>query len=428
MADFTYVVCSHIDFMTITSMLLTLVGAVIITFLIVKYNAFDQVPYVKLSLITSCVIVFFLLFDTICVYPNAKAAIVTSTAAIETDINSLIECRVPRMAEVDILQRDLQRPGYFLLEGLHGSGKTTLLQMAMQSFNESSTPHLYVWISYDGNVAKDLYRSLKIQDYCDSTWVTIRSYIGIQTDVCRRQEPLEYAIKVLKKVCSDIHDETGNPPLIIFDNTALILKEKNGKGIISDLQDMAKEAVDRGGYMKVLFLSSESSVPTILRSRSAKSRMRSTTYVGDISDEEAIEYITCMCNNASKELVTQVVHYFGGRFIHLRQAAADVNTYGSAGLQDTINLMYKELSVLTGSLPLEVLQKLENVVKNITQSPTKSITHSDYISIQKTGLSQEDRDLIEKMNILNSNQRDFSVSFASRIVERFFKEYYEYTV
>ena len=93
---------------------------------------------------------------------------------------------------------------------------------------------------------------------------------------------------------------------------------------ITDLQDMAKDAVDKG-YMKVLFLSSESSVPNILQSQSAKSRMRSTIYVGDISDNEAIECITCLCKN---ELITRAVHYFGGRFIHLRLAATDIEMSG----------------------------------------------------------------------------------------------------
>ena len=194
--------------------------------------------------------------------------------------------------------------GYLLLEGLHGSGKITLLQMSILSFNESSRAHLYILIDFKGDVAQGLYSALRIQEYCDSMWAKIRSSLGIQSSVCPiKEERLEYALRLLTQVCSEVHDATGILLLIIFDNTALILNTPDDIHTINTLQDMAKEAVDIG-YMTVLFLSSESSVPNIFRSRSAKSRMHSTLFVGDISDEEAIEYITCLCKNASNELMT----------------------------------------------------------------------------------------------------------------------------
>ena len=84
--------------------------------------------------------------------------------------------------------------------------------------------------------------------------------------------------------------------------------------------------------------------------------------------------------------------------------------------------MYSELSLLIGSLPPPVVDQLENVVNNITQSPTKTMTLIDYI--HNAGLSKDDRDLIDKMNILNINHQKRTVSFASRIVERFFEEEY----
>ena len=420
MAYFIDIVCSYLDFTTLIWIIITLVIGIFIA-IILKYSDFSHFrSYFQLSVLTTCVIIFFLFFDTICVYPNAKAAM-TSTS--DSDILN-IECLVPRKAELDYLRSDLQRFGYFLLEGHHGSGKTTLLKMLKSSLiNESSKAVLYVSIPYDGDVAQGLYSALRIEEYCDSTWAEIRSYImRIPSPVCAEKERLKYALQLLMQVCSDVHDATGIAPLIIFDNTALILKKKDGKRTLSHLQDLAKEAVDRGDYMNVLFLSSERSVPNILRSRSAKSRMRSILYVGDISDKEAIEYIACMCKNASNELVTRAVHYFGGRFIHLWQAAADINTYGGAGLQDTIELMYAELNVLLGSLPSSVRNKLEIVVTNITQSPTNTMTLMNYL--HGTGLSKDDRDLIDKINVLHINKLNHSVSFASRIVERYFEEHW----
>ena len=419
MAHFIDIVCSYLDFTTLIWIIITLVIGIFIA-IFFKYRDFSHfTSYFQLSVLTTCVIIFFLIFDTSCVYPNAKAAM-TSTS--DSDILS-IECLVPRKAELDYLRSDLQGFGYFLLEGHHGSGKTTLFKMLKSSLiNESSKAVLYVSIPYDGDVAQGLYSALRIEEYCDSAWAKMLSYMRIQSPVCAKKERLEYALQLLMQVCSEVHDTTGIAPLIIFDNTARILKKKDGKRTLSHLQDMAKEAVDSGEYMNVLFLSSESSVPNILRSRSAKSRMRSTLYVGDISDEEAIEYIACMCKNASKELVTRAVHYFGGRFIHLWQAATNININGDAGLQKLIQRMYGELNILFASLPSSVKNKLEIVLTNITQSPTKTITSMTYL--HGTGLSKDDRDLIDKKNILNVNPGNHSVSFASRIVERYFEEYY----
>ena len=419
MAHFIDIVCSYLDFTTLIWIIITLVIGIFIA-IIFKYSDFSHfTSYFQLSVLTTCVIIFFLLFDTICVYPNAKAAM-TSTS--DSDILS-IECLVPRKAELDYLRSDLQGFGYFLLEGHYGSGKTTLLRMLKSSLiNESSKAVLYVSIPYDGDVAQGLYSALRIEEYCDSAWAKMLSYMRIPSPVCAKKERLEYALQLLMQVCSDVHDATGIAPLIIFDNTARILKKKDGKRTLSHLQDMAKEAVDSREYMNVLFLSSESSVPNILRSRSAKSRMHSTLYVGDISDEEAIEYIACMCKNASKELVTRAVHYFGGRFIHLWQAATHININGDAGLQKLIQRMYGELDFLFASLPFSVKNKLEIVLTNITQSPTKTITSMTYL--HGTGLSKDDRDLIDMKNILNVNPGNHSVFFASRIVGRYFEEYY----
>ena len=66
---------------------------------------------------------------------------------------------------------------------------------------------------------------------------------------------------------------------------------------------------------------SESSVPNRMRSRSAKSRLHETIKVGNITDDEAISYSSCMCPNATKEVATNAVRLVGGRFNDLVAAA-----------------------------------------------------------------------------------------------------------
>ena len=423
MAHFIDIVCSYLDFTTLIWIIITLVIGIFIA-IIFKYSDFSHfTSYFQLLVLTTCVIIFFLVFDTICVYPNAKAAM-TSTS--DSDILS-IECLVPRKAELDYLRSDLQGFRYFLLEGHHGSGKTTLLKMLKSSLiNELSKAVLYVSIPYDGDVAQGLYSALRIEEYCESTWAKIRSYMRIQSPVCPKKERFKYVIqllKLLKQVCSEVHDATGIAPLIIFDNTESILQAPHGEDVMKRLQNLAKAAADEG-YMTVLFMSSESAVPNLLRSRSASWIMSSTLYVEDISDKEAIEYVTCMCKNTSNELVTKVVDYFGGRFIHLKFAAKSIEKYGDVGLQQSIDSMYADLGRLIASLPPTVSNMLKNVVISITRSPTKTITFDDYV--QNTGLSNEHRQQIDATNILNDNHRKRTVSLASRIVEKFFEEGYNW--
>ena len=72
-------------------------------------------------------------------------------------------------------------------------------------------------------------------------------------------------------------------------------------------------------------------MPNIMRSRSAKLRLRHTIQVGAITDEEEFKYLTCMCLKASEEDVQKAVDLFGGCFIRLTYAASALDS-GEAGL------------------------------------------------------------------------------------------------
>ena len=74
----------------------------------VKYGDFCKFEsYFKLSVLIAFVVVFFLIFDTICVHPNAKAAL---TCTNDSDILS-IECLVPRKTEVDFFTKPASKDG-----------------------------------------------------------------------------------------------------------------------------------------------------------------------------------------------------------------------------------------------------------------------------------------------------------------------------
>ena len=111
MDHFIDIACSYLNFMTLIPIVVTLVLGMIISLIFFSkrgdFCKFES--FINLSLLTSSVIVvFFLIFDTICVYPNAKAAI---TSTNDSDVLS-IECLVPRKAEVDFFTKRASSDGH----------------------------------------------------------------------------------------------------------------------------------------------------------------------------------------------------------------------------------------------------------------------------------------------------------------------------
>ena len=204
----------------------------------------------------------------------------------------------------------------------------------------------------------------------------------------------------------------------MFDNTAQILAKHGGTQVVHLLQDTAKQASDEG-FMVVLFASSESSVTKIMCSRSAKSRLRHTIQVGDITNEEAFKYLTCMCPKASEEDVQKAVDLFGGRFMQLMYAASALDS-GEAGLA-ILRTIFKDIETSITRLPLKVREVLTVVVHNVLQSSTKMVTIDNYYNTFARELTEEDLKLIDMTNILDIEPLE-GVFLASRIVETYFKQ------
>ena len=86
---------------------------------------------------------------------------------------------------MELLQLSTVHPGgYFLLEGLHGSGKSTFLQQSILPYSELGIAHLYIKVATNGDVTDSLYSALKVQEYCDSKWAMLCSYLKIPSNTC----------------------------------------------------------------------------------------------------------------------------------------------------------------------------------------------------------------------------------------------------
>ena len=146
--------------------------------------------------------------------------------------------------------------------------------------------------------------------------------------------------------------------------------------------------------------------------------MSDALYVGDITDKEAVGYLTCMCPNASKDVVAKAVQLFGGRFIHLTIAASKFQ-FGDAGLAKARHTVFTDIATTLARLPFKVRTVLIAVVRSILQSPPKMITIAVYhtLVIELTN----DLRLIDITNIIEIKPL-VGVFLASRAVETYFKE------
>ena len=369
-----------------------------------------------------------LLLGGVCVVPNAKAAFKAGLP------NDSVACFVPRTNLVRDIQRTILRSpsaddeprhpgGYILIQGRHGCGKTTILKQALA---ESGPGILYVPVGYNGDVSLSLYQSLRIDEYCESFWVT---YLKLPLKVCP-DDPLsrlEYGLKILTQAAAEIVQEEGYIPVVVFDNLSQILKQQQFD-VVAMLQDAAKEISDNK-LLIVVFAASDSSVPNLMRARSSISRLIGTIDVGDITDQQALNYLTCMCDNASSDNVATAVNLVGGHFLDLLSAAHIIKTHRDGVnetleklLLDTLRDLEKTLFIL-GALPRRVVTAVQEIARGILDSSTGTLTIAEYASYVED-LNQTDLQLIDTLNIFLINSPD--VMFHSRLTKRYFESRFKF--
>jgi len=91
-------------------------------------------------------------------------------------------------------------------------------------------------------------------------------------------------------VCGAYKKKHGRVPVLVLDNFNLLLNLKGGREYVEFFQDFAKTMAD-GKLLVVVFVSSDGSVPNILSRRSSVSRMAVPIEIGDLNEEDAINYL-----------------------------------------------------------------------------------------------------------------------------------------
>ena len=178
--------------------------------------------------------------------------------------------------------------------------------------------------------------------------------------------------------------------------------------------------------LSIVLAGSDGKLTDFLYESSLASRLNVYDVATDISFEEVVSYLTCMCPQTSVN-ITDVVKLVGGRFIHLRVAASKLTIgYNMERLkQDLFRLVKNELHDLAIEIPpssdSSVLSNTTwSVAKALLDSPERKLTYSRFSLLLKQLQEREKDNLLESNIFLIS--LDETVQFQSPVVEAYFEK------
>ena len=175
----------------------------------------------------------------------------------------------------------------------------------------------------------------------------------------------------------------------------------------------------------MVFASSGSGIPNLLSARSSASRLFGGVNIGDITDEQALEYLTCLCNDASSDEIAAAVKLVGGHFTDLLSAAAILLERGdhrNETLERLLKIRGRLEKTLLSALPKRVFTAVQGIARGIVESTSGILTTKEYRSFIEE-LDEKDLQLINNLNIFLINPQE--VSFHSRLTKLYFESLFK---
>ncbi|KAF0416967.1 hypothetical protein F8M41_007369 [Gigaspora margarita] len=301
-----------------------------------------------------------------------------------------------------------------MILGEHGTGKTTLVQNTILNLQE---PKGVVYFECPSNVkefAKNLTKHLDCELYPFKLRDVFVQWIAnsVRKEQGEHSEYSNWNLLSMQLLNTAYYymKEYKRPIVLVLDQVDRIAKKD--PEFLGILQDFAKDCADRGSLV-IVFIASEGLVPQIMKSRSAWSRAIIPFEVGDISDDEAMEFL--QDSGIDKKNAEDVVKYLtGGRFTLLKDFQA-------------LSQYYANLKILFS----EFKEKMFTQIKKDLDTVDLPENHEFFIKLieaHRIGIAQAKtiiplnmiRKLVEA-NIIKEHQ-NYTVSFHTRYIETYFKE------
>ncbi|KAI9773369.1 MAG: hypothetical protein M1840_007584 [Geoglossum simile] len=317
----------------------------------------------------------------------------------------LVQDTLPRdtlVSEAKMLIAPAKEPqGYSLVIGEYGTGKTSLIELIVNSLKK---PKGIVYVMIPNTDDVNTNSAIIIN--------TVKTALGWSFDPVLDSRNTATNIfevfQVFSRVAQRYRDVHQAIPVLIVDNA-----NKLPKLLLAQFQDFAKEASDEG-IATVIFVSGEYHILRRMRERSEWSRVQQVLEIGDVSRDEAFQYLRL--KGIDDKIAAQIYELVGGRMILLQSTARRIQK--GAGIDDLRHALLNEAKgqlEAAGVLPGD---KFHKQGKAIINKLLKENAISDYTYRAMVG----DNEIREKMlqkNVFSHHLDADNVTFQSTLMKRY---------
>jgi hypothetical protein len=315
---------------------------------------------------------------------------------------------------LEMILRPKESDQYAVIVGGNGCGKSTAVRKVLSSLQQPRgvvyfdcpadskefSPELLSILRYSpivdfsGGVRRFFERSTKEERDPDVSAEPKASFSRLQ--------------KHLVAAATTFQNDYKRPMVLVLDSVDILAKQT--PEFLMFLQDFAKKEADKGN-LRIVFITSDGSALPLLMSNSSWSRAEKPPFeVGEISDEDAIDYLKK--NGIDQDLAEKVVkNITGGLFVMLKDYVS--NHRKGVKYDDILQILNKKTK--TDLIGLQIQENHPFFKRLIANSNvgTDEATNLD-ISIEKL-------ELLLKKNILAAHA-NLTYTFHDRHVSRWFKE------
>ena len=292
------------------------------------------------------------------------------------------ECFFPSVPEL----RETNK-GFGIIVGPTGSGKTTLVTGLCNKFPGGV---LYYHVTNPMVFSKGLATAVGMKTSPSNVFDLVLGYFSNKYFMYYRLAD-DQSVSIttifgeLAKAAQKYRSKHGKMATLFLDGADILAKKDTAlfSQIVLEAKFLANAQI-----LTVVLVSSEGSVIPLIENMSEKSRCSKIIEVGDISDEQAIDFLQGY--NLPKEFAERVVRFTGGRLIYLINCIRR-HSYYSAKFEEDHNMYTKMMDDIFG-LDLEhqkhIIQRLQPLSKVILDqlSQQGNVKRSDFLDDHKDNI------------------------------------------
>lgn len=230
-----------------------------------------------------------------------------------------------------LLRPDADFHTYAVVVGASGTGKSTAVRKAIRDLEGNKGVVYFMAPSVVAEFSLELSATLGYSHPL-SIWNRFRAKLfGFQPQEpaapSAAYEPLaswRVIRPLLLKTAEKYKAKHNRPPVLVLD--AMDRVAKQDPQLFMRVQEFAKDCADEGNLLVVFVFSDGTALP-LLNAQSAESRVLDPYEVGDVSDEDAVKYLTTQLKLPSDKAEALVKHVAGGRLALLNKVGQSPRTF-----------------------------------------------------------------------------------------------------